>query len=219
VLGVAIVAESRTLLGKGIYDVDEVARLIRRSDSEVSTWASREVGLLLPQERRVFSFYDLITAALVAELRRRGVPLGKVQAARTWLTTQIDEPWPLAHAVGLRRLASVGRDVYFLHDEAGWLDASLGGQMPFQPVVKPLIRHLDFDPSTRMAARWRPTTGVVLDPTIQAGAPCLEGTRLTTELISDLAAAGEDTEDIAEDYDVDVKLIRQALRYEQQLVA
>jgi uncharacterized protein (DUF433 family) len=206
------------LLGRGIYDVDEIARLVRRKPAEVTTWADRTHPLLIPQDRRVFSFYDLISAAVAAEMRRRQVPLHVVRDARKWLYNEFKVPWPLAHAAGLQKLATVGRSVYFL-EGAEWLDAGLGGQRPFDAVVQPLIKHLQFDDSSSMAIRWRPADGVVLDPAVQAGAPCLADTRLTTELVAELVASGEDVEDIAGDYDVGAKLVRRALRYEESLAA
>lgn len=214
----AVLEHHEALLGRGIYDVGEIARLVRRSVDEVSTWSEGERCLLIPQERRVFSFFDLVSAAVVAELRRRGVPLEAVRDARQWLHAELDVPWPLAHAVGLEKLASAGRSVYFLSD-CGWLDAGQGGQLPFKTVVDPLIRHLQFDQATAMAIRWRPMDGVVLDPAVQAGAPCVSGTRLTTELVAGLVAAGDDADDIADEYDVDVDLVRQALAYEESLAA
>lgn len=157
---------------------------------------------------------------MTAELRRRQVPLEKVRDARAWLGDGVlpEVPWPLAHAVGLKALASVGRNVYFNHPEEGWLDASAGGQRPFDAVVKPLIRHLSFD-ELGMASEWRPVRGVVVDPDVQAGAPCLDGTRIPTSLIAELVEAGDDPEDIARDYALDLRLVQSAMGYESDLVA
>ena len=213
------IADDR-LLGHGIYDLDEIARLVRRSSAEVSTWTTGGQALLSPRKGRLFGFYDLVTAVVTAELRRRQVPLVRVQDARKWLADDVlpDVQWPLAHAVGLKALASVGRNVYFHHPQEGWLDASSGGQRPFVAVVSPLIRHLTFD-ELGMASEWRPVRGIVVDPDVQAGAPCLDGTRIPTTLIAELVEAGEDPEDIAQDYALDIRLVKTAMGYETQLTA
>jgi uncharacterized protein (DUF433 family) len=208
------------LLDRGIYDVAEVARLVRRSVAEVSGWAvanSTGDALLLPRDRRLMSFYDLVTAVVVAELRQRGVPLHNIREARRHLGQRFPMDWPLAHVAGLNRLASVGRDVYVAEGNE-WLDAGRGGQAAFKAVVTPLLKRLEFD-TDGMAAIWRPARGVVVNPRVQAGAPCVEGTRLSTEFLADLAEAGEDPGDIARDYDIKPGVLTRALAYERALAA
>lgn len=207
------------LLGRGIYDVAEISRLVRRTPFEVSTWAAKaERPLLLPQGRRLFSFHDLITANVVADLRRRGVPLMFIRDARSYLQDDLNGiAWPLAHAAGIRSLATVGRNIYYKKHDT-WLDASAGGQLPFAEVTEPLLDHLQFDEDD-MAQIWRPVDGIVLDPRVQAGAPCLEGTRLTTQFIAELVEAGDDPADVADDFNVEVSLVGQALQYEAALAA
>jgi uncharacterized protein (DUF433 family) len=212
--------DDTTLLGRGIYDVAEVARLVRRSADEVAGWAAatRDAdALLLPRQRRLLSFYDLVTAVVTAEFRGRGVPLRNIRDARRTLAADFDVDWPLAHAAGLRRLASSGKDVLVSHDDA-WYAASKGGQRAIDEVVRPLLRRLAFD-SEEMASLWRPAPGVVVDPRVQAGAPCLKGTRLTTEFLAGLAESDEDPADIARDYGVPPATVRAAIEFERRLAA
>lgn len=209
------------LLGRGIYDVGEIAFLVRRSPSEISTWASPtkagDDALLLPRERRLFTFWDLVTAAVTARLLRREVKLARVRYARNYLREEFGVDWPLAHAASLHRLASVGPSVY-LQKPDGWVDASEGGQLPFAEVVEPLIHRLDFSVDG-MASAWRPVDGVVINPRVQAGTPCVEGTRVATHLLAQLVDAGEDVGDIADDYDLDPALVAEALAFERNLAA
>ena len=162
----------------------------------------------------MFSFYDLVTAVIASELRRRQVSVNSIREARHWLASELHQDWPLAHAAGLNQLASVGRSVYY---GAGkdWLDAGQGGQISFYEVVSPVLRRLQFD-AEGMATLWRPADGVLVDPAVQAGAPCVEGTRIATHFLAGLEAIGEDVGDIAEDYDLDPGLVTQALRYEHE---
>jgi uncharacterized protein (DUF433 family) len=224
---------SPALLGKGIYDLDEVARLVRRTRDEVAGWThgtNTGDALLLPSDDRLLSFYDLVTAAVTAELRRREVPLVKIRDARHYLAEDYGLAWPLASAAALGDLASVGTDVYVRSRRkqvapgvrevaAGrWVDASRGGQEAFPSIIRPLLRRIEFD-EDRMAERWLPAKGVVIDPRIQAGAPCIAGTRLTTELVADLVAEGDDPADVARDYDVTPAAVDAALAYERGLIA
>lgn len=213
-----------TLLGQGIYDLCELARLVGRSPDELTGWATspragrtRRDALLIPRQGRLFSFYDLVTAVVTSEFRDRDVPLGKVRDARRFLSKRLEVEWPFAHVDGLKSLATVGRDIYF-EDGTTWVDASKGGQAAFEAVVAPLIRRLEFD-SEGMAAKWRPVEGVLLNPQIQAGAPCVDGTRLSTHFVLSLVEAGEAVEDVADDYDLPPEAVRRALAYEQTLAA
>ncbi len=208
------------LLGRGIYDYDELARLAGVSLRNVSRWASSPThggGLLFPVDRRLFTFWDLVTARVTAMLLKRHVPLANVRAARDHLRGSVDTDWPLAHYAALSRIANVGRNVYVNGvGEGEWLDATLGGQAPLNVVVEPLLHRLEFD-AGGLAALWRPREGIVLRPTVQAGAPCVEGTRISTRLLADLAEQGEDVADLAEDYELPPDLVQRAIDYEVDL--
>ena len=214
-----VTVRDTTFLGRGIYDVVEVARLVGRSPDEVARWGvsthDRD-ALLFPRERRLLSFYDLVTAFVVAALRRRGVPLPKVRDARHMLAGHFGVDWPLAHQPVLDGLATSGSDVYVLLGD--WIDASRGGQPAIPEVVGPLLQLLDFD-AEGMASLWRPVPQVVVNPSVQAGAPCVKGTRIATRFLAELADTGESIEDIADDYDLDVDVVRAALDFERDPVA
>ena len=60
-----------------------------------------------------------------------------------------------------------------------------------------------------------PSGGVWLNPNVQAGAPCIDGTRVPTKSIADLEAVGDHIEDIADDLSLDITQARGALQYER----
>jgi uncharacterized protein (DUF433 family) len=212
----------RTLIGRGIYDADELARLSSRPVREISRWASAPShggGLLFPADRRLFSFWDLVTARVVGGLLDKGVPLVNIRDAREHLAQRVETQWPLAHFGGLSRLANVGRNVYFDDGPDGapdWLDATLGGQAPLALVITPMLERLEFD-DAGLALSWRPRDGVVLRPAVQAGTPCVEGTRIATRLLADLFQQGERVRDLADDYELSIDLVRRAIKYETDL--
>lgn len=208
-----------TLLGRGIYDAAEVARLVRRSVDEVAGWAAatrNQDALLIPRHGRLLSFYDLVTACVVAELRRRDIPLRKIRDSRRTLAAHFAVDWPLAYAASLNGLATLGSDVYALVDQ--WIDAGRGGQSAIQEIVEPLLHRLDFG-ADGMASLWRPAPGVVVNPLVQAGAPCVSGTRISTEFLAGLVDAGETVDDIARDYSLDPEDVANAVSFERALVA
>ncbi|WP_419837991.1 DUF433 domain-containing protein [Candidatus Poriferisodalis sp.] len=75
-----------------------------------------------------------------------------------------------------------------------------------------------------MAAIWRPAAGVWVNPAVQAGAPCIDGTRVPTRLVASLARTAEDEEskhlaDMCDDYRLTPKQVQQAVDYELLLAA
>lgn len=80
-------------------------------------------------------------------------------------------------------------------------------------VIQNLIQPIEYGPDLH-AAKWRPMRGILLDPMIQAGAPCIEGTRIPTTLVAKLNKAGEHKDDIAEDMRLDVAQVNATLEYE-----
>jgi uncharacterized protein (DUF433 family) len=209
---------TRTLIGRGIYDSDEIARLTGVPVRDVSRWASAPEhggGLLFPVDRRLFTFWDLITVRVTATLLGRKVPLSHIRDARDHLTTKVDSDWPLAHFAVLSRIANVGRSVYVGDGDDGedWFDATLGGQLPLDVVVEPLLQRLKFE-NHKLATEWSPREGIVLRPTVGAGTPCVEGTRIPTALLADLAAQGESVVDLADDYELTPDVVRRAIAYE-----
>lgn len=215
-------SSSQTLLGRGIYDSGEVARLAKVAPRDVSRWAgdvARGGGLLFPVDRRLFNFWDLLTAHVTADLLARAVPLHSIRDARDYLQQFADGPWPLAHLAGLSRLAHVGEHVYVdANGEGDWIDATLSGQAPLRTVIQPYLKLLavSFDPEG-LASSWQPCEGIILQPRVQAGSPCVQGTRVPTQLLADMNRQNESVEDLASAYGLDRDLVQRAVDYEAGL--
>ena len=65
--------------------------------------------------------------------------------------------------------------------------------------------------------RWEPEEDIVLDPKISFGEPCLKGTRIATQVLWALAAAGDPPERLAWAYELPVKQIEAAIAWENRL--
>jgi uncharacterized protein (DUF433 family) len=68
-----------------------------------------------------------------------------------------------------------------------------------------------------LARRWVPRRHIALDPAIQAGAPCVENTRVPTRVLWELRQVGEDVYDLADDYELPVEDVRAAIEWERKL--
>lgn len=207
---------STTLLGRGIYSTREAARLIHAHPDLVARWTNKRKGktaLIGPSQGDLFSFHDLISLLVVKELWVRGVTTDQIRAGRDFLAVHLQIERPFAHHDGL---ATVGRS-FFADLDGGWYDAGKGGQGAFQSVIAPMLRPIEYD-ADLMASLWRPREYVLLNPQIQAGSPCVDRTRITTSALASMAQ-GEDLQDVADDFDLDVAEVAAAVEYEQELSA
>ncbi len=207
-------------LGKGIYDICEVARLLCRGRAMVEGWTRARAGalpLLTGELGGLFSFWDLVSLRVVAELRRRGVPRDHIARGAKHLEMTLETDRPFAHEA----LATVGTG--FFADVAGeWEDAGQGGQLAFQATVEPLLKPITFN-DDKMASIWRPHERVWINPEVQAGTPCVDGTRVPTRLLASLLNPEQPDESafkaVCDDYRLTERQVRSALDYEVAIAA
>ena len=207
-------------LGRGIYDIAEMARLLRKTRGRVEGWTRSRSGkppLLTGELAGLFSFWDLISLRVIAELIDRGVPRDAIATGAEHLARSLGTDRPFAH----EKLATV-RAGFFADITDGWEDAGLGSQLAFQSTIEPLFEPITFNEES-MAMIWRPCQYVWINPEVQAGAPCVDGTRIPTSQIAGLLdlnnLVDEDIDMVCDDYRITVKQIEAALDYELNLAA
>ena len=199
--------KTEPLLGRGIYDVAEVARIVRRHPETVARWTRGADPLHHVESDRIISFLDVISLWVISELIRRGVSKRDIRVGGEYVAEHARTNYPFAH----QDLATVGAGFFSRFKE--WVDVGKGGQGSFPVVIEELLSPIEFG-SDLHASIWRPAEGVWLNPRVQAGAPCVDGTRVPTRAIADLEAAGDHIEDIADDLSLDIAQVRAAVQYE-----
>ena len=207
-------------LGRGIYDINEVARLLPHGRARIEGWTRPRKDrppLLTGELAGLFSFWDLLSLRVIAELTRRRVPRDHIARGAEHLAQTLGTDRPFAH----KGLATVG--VGFFAEIAGdWEDAGMRGQLAFQGMIEPLIRRVTFN-DLNMASIWRPHEGVWINPSVQAGAPCVDATRVPTHLLASLLDLEEpdqwDLIEVCDDYRLTTEQVRSALDYELDLAA
>jgi uncharacterized protein (DUF433 family) len=202
------------LLGRGIYDPTEAARLLRVHPETLARWTTGEDPLVKPAFDRFFDFEDLVSLLVIAELWKRHVPTDEIRFGVKALGRELGVERPLAHIDAPKRLATVGRA--FFANIGEWADAGRGFQLAFQPMIEPVLRPLEYN-SHGMAHVWRPVEFVTATPAVQAGTPCVEATRVPTASIEGLVRVGEEVDDIAFNLDLKLEQIEAALRFEAAL--
>ena len=222
-------------LGRGIYDIREVARLLRVGRARIEGWVGTHRGdppLLTGELDGLFSFWDLLSLRVIAELANRGVPRGDIERGASHLSGVLGTSRPFAH----EGLATVGVG-FFADVSGGWEDVGKCGQLAFQDMVQPLLDPITFDDSC-MAAIWRPRQSVWINPAVQAGTPCVDGTRVPTQLLANLLETNKsgvngsggnksgvnrpddrELHEVCDDYRLTVQQVNAALDYEVALAA
>ena len=125
-------------------------------------------------------------------------------------------PYPLAH---LRPFVS-GKELLSQAQEASGLDAEFclvaeaRGQLVLTSPADSFVRRVTWEGD--LAAEWRPhddpLSPVRMNPDVRSGRPAVQG--ISTERIWEHDQAGENVEDIAEEFGVLPESVRWALAYE-----
>lgn len=90
-------------------------------------------------------------------------------------------------------------------------------------LLEPYLRRVHHYPGLKfdgdgLANLWRPHQSVALNPKIGFGAPCIEHTRIQTEVLWSLRNAGESLESLAEVYEIAPDKVHAAIEWEHRLV-
>lgn len=189
------------------YEVRDAARFARVHSATVSRWhknttlGAREPGVKL-------SYLQLIELAVAAACKQAGMKLADIRAARSYFAGAFNTEHPFATL----KLKTDGVDLA-IKAGADLLIGNKGGQMAWNSVIGDRFNEFEYDGG--LAARWHVAgmdSPVIIDPRVQFGAPTIAG--VPTWAIGGRWAANETIEDIADDYDLTVDQVSQALVFE-----
>ena len=152
---------------------------------------------------------------MYAVLRSRGVQIREIREAEDFARQLTGRPDPFL----TEPIWTYGSDVFMRWAER-LVAATRAGQLGMDDVLReylqPVLHGLTFD-DDQVAESWRPHCGVLVDPEIEFGAPCIEGTRVQTEAIWAFWQAGDSVQALARAYGIDVAQIEDAIGWERRL--
>lgn len=213
-----------TVLDRELYEESLAARLLGIAVSTLHWWLEGRDQYLpvlrsQPTGSRVVTWGEFVEARYLREYRRtHGVPLSKLRNFITFLRTELDVPYPLAHArpwVGPdRRLFIDAQDEAEL-DPDWWacVEPQTGVMLLTYP-AESFLERVEFD-DTGVVARLHPAgreSPVVIDPEVRFGSPAVRG--VPTENIAEQVTAGDSVESVAADFDLPLSVAIAALNYE-----
>ena len=220
----------------GVYPVDEAVALIQATRPEIPADFQRRLRRLeVVSTRHLFrwvrdgmtgrylvglrgkgvalTFLDLVSLRLIAVFRALGVTSREIQGAHHEL--QKARGW--SHPFAMEPIWVSGLRIYIRENNIpiaitqNWQVAFDFEEFYIGPIHK-LVFGRD-----EKAEAWEPEEGIVLNPKISFGEPCLRGTRIPTQTLWALKAAGDPSERIAQTYQLPEERVKAALAWERKL--
>ena len=160
------------------------------------------------------NFRDLISLRAIAVMRANGVSHRQIITAERVLRNWYGHDYPFAT---MEFWMLPPKDI--LIKEGGvLLSASRHLQSAmdfFEEYMRP-SHNLTFD-IFNISATWRPYDNVLLDPQIQYGEPCIEGTRVPTQVIWSFNKAGDNIDTLSYFYGIQKSRIEDAIAWENRI--
>lgn len=166
-----------------------------------------------PEGGPSLSFYNLVEANVLAALRREHrIPMQRVrqavEVAKDLL--KVERPLLLDLQAGLKEI--------FVEQGRELLSLTRSGQVALREMLETFLRRVERD-ERGLPLRFRPPVGekvrsewIALDPRVAFGAPAVEGVQ--TRVLALRYNAGEELEEIAEDYGLSRGAVQEALVFE-----
>lgn len=221
------------------YRVGEAARILALPAATVTAWCfghdyrhrdgspKRFRRVIDPADarRRELSFVNLCELHLLAVIRRHhGVRLVQVRKAIDFLRRELAVPRPLATQKFLTNGVAL-----FVEHAGDLLNVSEQGQRALRADFERALTRIEFGkrggpvvlfPFTRDVSTSEDQPRIVIvDPARSFGRPVVAGAYVRTEVIEQRFRAGETIAEMADDYDVPVGTIEEALRFEHRRAA
>lgn len=161
---------------------------------------------------RVVSFSDLIRLRMIALFRARAFSYKEIREAEDFARQLTGVPQPF-----VTEPLWTGVHEIFTRFTAHLIAITKHGQLALPnliEVLEPAHHGLKFDQGG-IADVWIPHIGVLIDPEIQFGAPCVEGTRTETEALWSFHQAGDSAQSLARMYGLSLEQVEAALDWER----
>lgn len=204
------------------YRVSEAARYTGAHPNTVAAWHRGANPLLSDLERREgLSYLQLVEVAFVSFFRNVGLPMNKIRTARRYLSEEFKSEFPFTRYQFMTDGAYILMDYFGAREsvrERRVVATSKYGQLAWTNLLGE--KFTEFDYQYEIALRWHPAgrkSQVTIDPRMRFGQPSVQG--LETWAIRGSYDAGETPDRIAEDYQITVHGVLDALQFEGVLEA
>lgn len=112
----------------------------------------------------------------------------------------------------------------FVRDQGHTINASKRGQVAFRDIIERYLKRIERN-NNCIPIKFYPfpyqssPKAIVMDPEVVFGRPVIVGTRITSVMVFERYTGGESLIDIAQDYDLQITAVEEAIRCEIELRA
>ena len=192
---------------------------IKPTTHHLSQWIRHGMGWEEPfrvsSRDRVITFADLVRLRMIALFRSRGITYRAILQAEDYVRRLRRIPQPFLTA----EMWTARSDV-FIQFSGNIIAVSRYGQNAFEELMFEFLapaNHGLLFASGGKPVQWRPFPAVLIDPEIQFGAACVEGTRVETRSLWSLNQAGDSMETLAEAFQLRKEQVANAIAWEKWL--
>ena len=199
------------------YRISEAARYADLSSQTVAGWHAAELGPVSAKGKgESLSYLQLIELAVVAAFRKGKIKMRKIVAARSYIAKKLNSEYPFADY----RFKTDGQNLILGSDQISEskgvvLDASSGGQLAWELILERKLQEFDYDEIHDLVLRWHVAgldSSVIIDPRVSFGSPSVGG--ISTFALKNRYIAGYSVGEIADDYEITEKMVKEALFFE-----
>lgn len=202
------------------YTLREAARYLRIPRSTLCQWTSRNQPsplIKIPDgDPPMLTFWNVVEAYVLAVIRRRfKISLGNTRSAIKYVEKELNTKRPLIN----EQFKANG--IHLFVEKLGHLiNVSQHGQLADGTVMRDALDRIGYDADgiSQIIYPWfydtKETKHVEINPKRAFGRLVIINTRVPTDTIARRWEAGDDTDNLAKDYDIPVESIEDALRWE-----
>lgn len=210
----------RGQLGQGIYSLADLRLYLAydgaQDDGRVLAWLGAALNPVAHKVRQPdYSFSDLVSLFVVRRLTAFGVRSAQIREAEARMrgVRGIDRPFVSED------IATDGVEVFFATEGDQIESANLStkrrtGQQASRTAIAPYLHQVRYQDGA--ATSWAPADHVRLDPTVQFGDPTVDGSRVPTAAVADMARHASVAE-VAQRLGLDLEAAEAAVRFERRL--
>lgn len=212
-----MVPATQSVFDQPAYSCPQAAQYLGVSTATLRGWTSVD-GLISTPVAHALSFNNLAEAHILKAMRRvHGLPLQRIRKALRELSRIRQTSHPLLD----EEFETDGVDLC-IREEDDVVNLSQSSQKEFREFVSLYLNRIHRNKEgqvTRLypfvvAERKDEPKSISISPTISFGKPVLSGTGISTSVVVGRFNARDSVKDLAEEYQVDIAILEDAIRWE-----
>ena len=175
-------------VGEGVYTFPEASRIIRgASPRQLRAWMHSglsDASFESDTGRDILAFEDLVSLEVIRRFKSEGVSIQRVRKFDAMLRAE----FPGRHRpFAYEGFFTDGADLWVTEFGDSHLGTQLTGKrrghMVWQDAIATFAKEINFDQSTKRAAKWFLSTWVEVNPRVQYGQPVVRNTRVSVSAV------------------------------------